>query len=61
MTGRKRKFVVGDIVKLNSGGPTMTVYGINDAGTVWCQWFIGPGILHRDVFNEVILKASKGE
>jgi uncharacterized protein YodC (DUF2158 family) len=36
-------FTAGDVVRLRSGGPSMTVeeVGTNDAGkpTVWCIWF----------------------
>jgi len=30
----------GDIVKLKSGGPDMTVCGEDDYGTFICQWFV---------------------
>jgi uncharacterized protein YodC (DUF2158 family) len=37
------KFAVGDIVKLKSGGPDMTVRIVPDATgkTYTCQWFAG--------------------
>jgi uncharacterized protein YodC (DUF2158 family) len=37
-----KRFKVGDIVQLKSGGPDMTVkeYGL-DPDDVWCQWFGG--------------------
>jgi uncharacterized protein YodC (DUF2158 family) len=31
-------FKIGDVVKLKSGGPKMTVSTIKD-GEVWCTWF----------------------
>lgn len=34
---------VGDIVRLKSGGPSMTVTAVGDnygTLTVWCSWFI---------------------
>lgn len=38
-------FNIGDIVKLKSGGPDMTVRDINDVGNsgvyFQCQWFAG--------------------
>lgn len=37
-------FKSGDVVKLKSGGPKMTVTGIGDhygTATVWCSWFDG--------------------
>lgn len=33
-------FKVGDVVRLKSGGPKMTVSHIKD-GNVWCTWFVG--------------------
>ena len=38
------KFKAGDVVRLKSGGPDMTVTTAGtDSGvpTVWCSWFIG--------------------
>jgi uncharacterized protein YodC (DUF2158 family) len=36
------KFNVGDIVKLKSGGPDMTVQNIGAGGNGYrCQWFAG--------------------
>lgn len=35
-------FNVGDIVKLKSGGPDMTVRSVPEKGNVYqCQWFAG--------------------
>jgi uncharacterized protein YodC (DUF2158 family) len=51
---------VGDIVKLKSGGPSMTVDAIGpdldngDETVAFCQWFgssIGPAGLYSDTFN----------
>lgn len=42
---KERKFNTGDIVKLKSGGPSMTVDQVTSAevesGKVRCQWFSG--------------------
>lgn len=39
------KFKIGDIVKLNAGGPSMSVTEVKtlrgDGPTVWCKWFGG--------------------
>ena len=37
------KFAIGNIVKLKSGGPEMTVHSLPDAPgkTYRCQWFAG--------------------
>ena len=34
-------FKEGDLVKLKSGGPVMTVSDLESAGTVYCQYFDG--------------------
>ena len=40
-----KPFSVGDVVRLKSGGPAMTVTDIGDDSfgtmTVWCAWFEG--------------------
>ncbi|WP_363321924.1 DUF2158 domain-containing protein [Phreatobacter sp.] len=36
-------FQVGDLVRLRSGGPTMTVERVDEDGTVQCLWFPTPG------------------
>lgn len=34
------QFKVGDVVRLKSGGPAMTVTGTSDTGWVICHWFV---------------------
>jgi len=55
----KTKFEVGDLVKLKSGGPLMTVLGYEesiyehgkpDKGRYRCAWFDGKGLNHGAVF-----------
>ena len=50
------EFVVGDLVQLDSGGPVMTVVGIDSNGWLTCRWREGdavrtgkfpPGAVHR--------------
>ncbi len=42
-------FNIGDLVKLKSGGPKMTVQEVVDAGKVRCQWFAG-AVLQSGLF-----------
>lgn len=51
------EFQPGDVVRLNSGGPSMTVETlIDDNGmvTVHCSWF-QESTLHEKAFNEKLL------
>jgi len=32
---------IGDLVKLKSGGPAMTVDNIQENGQIYCRWFVG--------------------
>lgn len=39
---KEAKYKIGDIVRLKSGGPSMTVNAIRDSdGTIYCHWFAG--------------------
>ena len=41
-SGSNQKLKIGDVVKLKSGGPDMTVNGFgSDAKTLQCVWFSG--------------------
>ena len=42
---------IGSIVRLNSGGPTMTVELIEDDGLIRTVWFVNE-IIHRDSFTK---------
>lgn len=52
-------FIVGDVVRLKSGGPRMTIYSIEGIGII-CQWFItikGNQVLSNGMFQpEQLLK-----
>ena len=37
----KPNFEIGDVVKLNAGGPEMSVYDIPNSSEYVCQWFAG--------------------
>lgn len=52
----------GDKVRLKSGGPEMTVRGIEsyDAQAVRCTWFVDR-TLHEALFEKSLLVAAKKE
>lgn len=50
----------GDIMLLQSGGPTMTVEYVN-GDTVRCVWFDGNHELHREEFNKNSLRKSQNQ
>lgn len=50
--------IIGDIVRLKSGGPSMTVESIDDQGMVHCIWFNnGKGLLAQRAFIAQALEA----
>jgi uncharacterized protein YodC (DUF2158 family) len=57
-------FKPGDLVKLKSGGPVMTVEAVGDhygTPTVWCVWFekVGPKQTKQtETFAPVVLEAA---
>jgi uncharacterized protein YodC (DUF2158 family) len=57
------EFKPGDVVKLKSGGPAMTIakYGkYSDGEKALCEWFDGKGEVKRDTFADYQLVAVKG-
>lgn len=46
----KSWYLPGVVVKLNSGGPTMTITEVGDDGIVQAAWFVSD-VLHRDAFH----------
>ncbi|MBG5959813.1 YodC family protein [Proteus mirabilis] len=42
------QFETGDLVKLKSGGPEMTVQGPIGSERIRCQWFAGKKLEHGD-------------
>jgi len=48
-------FEIGDVVRLRSGGPKMTVHGLVSDGDVVCQWFEGNEV-HEESFPKDALK-----
>jgi len=46
-----QKLKIGDVVKLKSGGPDMTIKSIDESGTfIRCQWFVGDKV-EADYFS----------
>ena len=52
------QFKVGDKVQLKTGGPPMTVEGI-ESESVKCVWFDSKNVLKRSTFVEETLKEFK--
>ncbi len=58
----EEKFKVGDIVRLKSGGPAMTVQQEvveDDTDTVVCQWFVDGKKLEYGAFPEGSLEPAE--
>lgn len=57
-------FEIGQIVRLKSGGPKMTIKASESSGDeapIWaCQWFDRNGKLHNDSFQEDMLDIFYG-
>lgn len=56
------EFKVGDVVRLKSGGPPMTVTEVGKASeepTIWCQWFEGADTKNGTFPPEAIKHTSK--
>lgn len=49
----------GDLVKLNSGGPVMSVQEIKDGGRVKCQWMDGTSLAYGTFAIEQLEPAPK--
>lgn len=49
-------FELGDVVRLKSGGPEMTVSGWEDLTfpTIECHWFIGDELVCEDFFADML-------
>ncbi len=52
-------FEVGDVVRLASGGPPMTVEKVFDSGDLLCSWFDG-GKRERSRFLAATLRKNAG-
>ncbi|MGV5004841.1 YodC family protein [Acinetobacter variabilis] len=64
---RKPKYQIGDIVKLNAGGPEMAIKetqpgypsGKQFFGTYRCQWFAGKKLDHGDFPEDSLVLVRK--
>lgn len=62
-----KDFVIGDIVKLKSGGPEMTVkeaisnFGGEETGNYRCQWFAGKKLDNGVFPYESLVAVTKEE
>ena len=58
---KKKKWKVGDVVELKSGGPAMTVCSTDLEGEVECNWFSDESHIHSDTFTPPELKEVSEE
>ncbi len=54
-----KKFKIGDVVKLNSGSPTMTIVDIQQDGTCECKWISKSDEVKTEIFVAEALRAYK--
>jgi uncharacterized protein YodC (DUF2158 family) len=58
---RPMDFKIGDVVRVKSGGPTMTIQEIDASlGTADCRWFVGKKDQHGEFVLATLEKAGKG-
>lgn len=53
------KFKVGDVVRLNSGGPPMTVTGVRDPDVLRCMWLLDDGTNDVAEFSAACVTKAK--
>ena len=56
-----RKFNVGDVVRLKSGGPTMTVQGETTTNKIICKWFVNNSDIKKSSFAPDSLELAEDE
>lgn len=56
----KSKFAIGELVRLKSGGPVMTVESVEPSGAVSVIWFVN-GISHSTIFGQETLQHEPTE
>ncbi|WP_186206861.1 YodC family protein [Burkholderia gladioli] len=55
------KLKIGDIVKLKSGGPDMTIHEIASDGEYQCQWFAGKKLESGWFKSEALQRVESSE
>lgn len=55
-----RKFSIGDVVKLNAGGPDMSV-NTYDLRGVRCQWFAGKKLEYGYFSEQTLVKVENDQ
>jgi len=58
-----KKFKIGDVVQLLSGGPKMTVQSESneDSGVIWCKWFSGTKLQQGNFKIDSLIKIDEPE
>lgn len=56
MTDTPNPFKEGDVLRLKSGGPKMTVLKVDADGCVSCKWFDRNGKIHTDSFTSEMVE-----
>jgi len=55
------RWKIGDVVRLKSGGPSMTLQAIVPSGGVVCSWFDGGKLTSQSFAPEALVEASQPE
>ena len=56
MTDTPQIYAAGDVLRLKSGGPKMTVLDMDGADSVSVSWFDRNGKLHKDSFTVAMVE-----
>jgi uncharacterized protein YodC (DUF2158 family) len=51
-----KKFNIGDIVKLKSGSPDMTIQQFLNDNTIECHWYEKKHGIQKEIFHESMLE-----
>ena len=54
-------FKIGDVLRLKSGGPRMTVGEMDTDGTCRCEWFDKNHAFNHDIFKAKMLNKVEDE